>query len=254
MVDDGILEGVVFSIGDNMYGINYQDWKDKKHKNTSDIEAIREFPKQFLSQITGIAPTMPFLKLLNTIRSNPDKYQDKYRELLPKMMKKRDDILSTLNGRTDLPRFLKNFAKERGAALMDKFADGVLTDDVMSLVELIDGKSEDMRGGIVALVPGSFRPPHKGHFEMIKHYASVADKVIVGISKQTNISAQRFDKYGRQLKSEQVKKIFEIYLNAAGLTNVELDIIAANNIANNFILLINFILGYTLFVSCATSI
>ena len=81
-----------------------------------------------------------------------------------------------------------------------------------------------MRGGIVALVPGSFRPPHKGHFEMIKHYASVADKVIVGISKQTNISAQRFDKYGRQLKSEQVKKIFEIYLNAAGLTNVELDI------------------------------
>ena len=38
---------------------------------------------------------------------------------------------------------------------------------------------EDNIGRNVALVPGSFKPPHKGHFEMFKHYAKHADEVIV---------------------------------------------------------------------------
>ena len=34
----------------------------------------------------------------------------------------------------------------------------------------------------VAIVPGSFKPPHKGHWEMVMAYVGMADKVIVLIS------------------------------------------------------------------------
>ena len=40
------------------------------------------------------------------------------------------------------------------------------------------------------LIPGSFRPPHQGHYEMISHYQSltseVGGKVIVLVSKPSN--------------------------------------------------------------------
>lgn len=39
----------------------------------------------------------------------------------------------------------------------------------------------------LAIVPGSFKPPHKGHWEMIMEYASQSDKVLVLIS---NISEE----------------------------------------------------------------
>ena len=36
---------------------------------------------------------------------------------------------------------------------------------------------------IVAVLPGAFKPPHKGHFEMALHYAGVADVVYIYISR-----------------------------------------------------------------------
>ena len=52
----------------------------------------------------------------------------------------------------------------------------------MSLVEMVDGKVIDQKGKTIALIPGSFRPPHKGHLDMIKHYAEICDEVIVAVS------------------------------------------------------------------------
>ena len=43
---------------------------------------------------------------------------------------------------------------------------------------------EDMT---LAIVPGSFKPPHKGHWEMVMNYVNKVDKVIVLIS---NISTR----------------------------------------------------------------
>ena len=34
----------------------------------------------------------------------------------------------------------------------------------------------------IVIVPGSFKPPHKGHWDMIMEYAIQADKVLVLIS------------------------------------------------------------------------
>ena len=35
----------------------------------------------------------------------------------------------------------------------------------------------------VAIFPGSFRPPHKGHFHSVMQYSKMADQVVVIISK-----------------------------------------------------------------------
>ena len=47
--------------------------------------------------------------------------------------------------------------------------------------------SNNFQNITLAIVPGSFKPPHKGHWEMIMEYASQSDKVLVLIS---NISEE----------------------------------------------------------------
>lgn len=42
--------------------------------------------------------------------------------------------------------------------------------------------SNDFQNITLAIVPGSFKPPHKGHWDMIMEYARIADKVLVIIS------------------------------------------------------------------------
>lgn len=44
----------------------------------------------------------------------------------------------------------------------------------------------------IAIVPGSFKPPHKGHWEMIMNYVNQADKVVVLISNiSTSVISSR---------------------------------------------------------------
>jgi len=67
-------------------------------------------------------------------------------------------------------------------------------------------------GKIIALVPGKYKPPHRGHLDMVKHYAELAQTVKVMISP-----LPRGD-----IGWEDSKAIWEIYLNDAeeDLTNV----------------------------------
>ena len=116
-------------------------------------------------------------------------------------------------------------AKDRAENLKRKFNPELLTDDVMSFVELVDGKVVDEDGRTIALVPGSFRPPHKGHFEMVKHYAEIADEVLVGISGQGNLSAKRFDRLGRSMPGSVAMQIMQKYIDAAGLGNVKVSVV-----------------------------
>ena len=46
----------------------------------------------------------------------------------------------------------------------------------------------EYNGITLAIVPGSFRPPHKGHWEMIQKYAEIADKVLIIISNISKYS------------------------------------------------------------------
>lgn len=222
---DKSLEGVVFELNDTKYGIHFDDWKELKKRYTGEMHEMDNLIKVFLSQITGGDEGQTVLNLINPIRQNPEKYQERYRELLPKFIQKSQELVQHSASRTDIPKFIGNLAKSKADNLTAKFNPELLTDDIMSFVEVLDGKSVDEEGKTIALIPGSFRPPHKGHFEMVKHYARIVDKVIVGISGQGNLSAKRFDKYGRSISQEVSQKMMELYCDAAGLTNVEVSIV-----------------------------
>lgn len=65
---------------------------------------------------------------------------------------------------------------------------------------------------VIALVPGAFKPPHKGHLDMVKQYANIADKVIILISP-----LPRQTPAGKNVTADISKKIWNIYLKSAGL-------------------------------------
>ena len=73
----------------------------------------------------------------------------------------------------------------------------------------------------IALVPGSFKPPHKGHYQMVSLYAGMAKDVVVLISAPSEKS-QRVTKNGKVISPEISKKIFELYVNK--LPNVTVEI------------------------------
>ena len=72
-----------------------------------------------------------------------------------------------------------------------------------------DIPDKDVNFRTVALVPGSFKPPHKGHFEMFKNYADKADRVIVVISDPQNPKSIRTTDSGKYIPADTAKKIFE---------------------------------------------
>jgi len=77
----------------------------------------------------------------------------------------------------------------------------------------------------VALVAGAFKPPHEGHIQMVKKYATKADEVVVLISNP--LKKQRSIKVGgkeRNITAKDSKKIWEILLRDLGLENIEVKI------------------------------
>jgi len=71
----------------------------------------------------------------------------------------------------------------------------------------------------VAVVPGSFKPPHAGHWDMIKKYSKQADEVFVIISAPGK--QKRTTKTGNEITPKTAVKIFEIFNKATGLKNVK---------------------------------
>ena len=70
---------------------------------------------------------------------------------------------------------------------------------------------------VVAFVPGSFSPPHAGHWDMISHYAGLADSVVVVVSSPK--ASRRRDE---GVPPEVSRAILEVFLRASGLKNVEI--------------------------------
>ena len=60
----------------------------------------------------------------------------------------------------------------------------------------------------IAIVPGAFKPPHKGHLDMVQKYAGIADKVIVLISRP--VKAGRKLPNGREITAEDSLKIWKL--------------------------------------------
>jgi len=73
----------------------------------------------------------------------------------------------------------------------------------------------------IALVPGSFKPPHKGHYQMVSIYSGMAKDVVVLISAP-GAKSQRVTKTGQIITPEISKRIFELYVS--NLPNVSVEI------------------------------
>lgn len=71
-----------------------------------------------------------------------------------------------------------------------------------------------------ALIPGSFKPAHRGHYEMIKWYSTLADEVIVVLSEPKK---PRVSHGGISISAEDAKKILDIYCD--GLKNVRVEVV-----------------------------
>lgn len=77
----------------------------------------------------------------------------------------------------------------------------------------------------VAIIPGSFKPPHKGHYLMVKYYSEMVGKtgnVIVAISNPSIKSARRTPD-GKIISAEVAAEIMKIY--CSGLPNVEITVV-----------------------------
>ena len=72
----------------------------------------------------------------------------------------------------------------------------------------------------IAVVPGAFKPPHQGHADMVRKYASMADEVIVLISKP--LKKGRYLPNGKEITSSDSLKIWNLLIG--DLPNVSVEI------------------------------
>jgi len=71
-----------------------------------------------------------------------------------------------------------------------------------------DGREDK---GIIGLYGGGFKPPHKGHYEVLKKLLSKVDKAILFIGSG--------NRSGIPINQDQSEKIWKIYIDASGWSN-----------------------------------
>jgi|14BtaG_2_1085337.scaffolds.fasta_scaffold06213_2 cytidyltransferase-like protein len=80
----------------------------------------------------------------------------------------------------------------------------------------------------IAVVPGAFKPPHKGHLDMVRKYAEISDKVIVIISKPTK-NGRRLTN-GREVTASDSLQIWQLL--ASELPDDKVEVIVSPNHAS----------------------
>jgi hypothetical protein len=104
-------------------------------------------------------------------------------------------------------KFTGNFAPMNQILGLFKYGRG----NVPPLQNLSEAKKKSRT---IAVVPGAFKPPHRGHVSMIKGYANLADKVVIMISP-----LPRELPNGESVTAEMSIRLWEIYLEAEKLDN-----------------------------------
>ena len=92
--------------------------------------------------------------------------------------------------------------------------------DLRSKLSIEDLKKNDR---VVVLVPGSFKPPHKGHYEMVKQYSETYPQGQVQvIISAPSASSQRRTLHGKGpvITPAAAEEIFKEYIRVGGLSNV----------------------------------
>ena len=105
-------------------------------------------------------------------------------------------------------KFTGNFAPMNQLLGLFKYGRGKIPQMVKEML------MERNEGETVAILPGKFKPPHRGHLDMIEHYARLADKVIILISPK--------EKDG--ITAEVSERILNMYLDDANIRNADAEI------------------------------
>jgi len=103
-------------------------------------------------------------------------------------------------------KFTGNFAPINQLLGLFKYGRG----GVPALQKLEEDGTEGQRR--IAIIPGAFKPPHRGHLEMVEHYAKISDEVIIMISPLARKTPS-----GKEIGFDISKAVWEIYLRDADL-------------------------------------
>ena len=64
-----------------------------KEKYGAEMHEMQDFTKIFLARVTDQNENGPLLRMVNMIRENPEKYQEKYNELLPQFIERSAELI-----------------------------------------------------------------------------------------------------------------------------------------------------------------
>ncbi len=78
---------------------------------------------------------------------------------------------------------------------------------------------KEQAGRVIGLFPGSFKPPHKGHFNNIKYFANKVDELHVIVSEPSEKSARKTPT-GRKITGQIAADVLDVYIKNLPLSNV----------------------------------
>jgi hypothetical protein len=142
--------------------------------------------------------------------------QEMAHEILAKQLKKikhLDNITSVAEGFVfeydgQLYKFTGNFAPVNQILGLFRFGRGGVK---IPRVDEAVRKTET-----VAIIPGAFKPPHRGHLDMVKHYSDRSDRVIVMVSPKARQTPD-----GKDITQENSLDVWNYYFKVLNLNNVK---------------------------------
>ncbi len=122
-------------------------------------------------------------------------------------------------------------------------------DKVVNGIGQIKNLMKEEEAQTIAAVAGGFKPPHRGHMEMIAHYANMADKVKLFIGKSAR--PIKGDESNRSITAEQSAAIWDQYLSDAGLSDrVDIEVISGSPMKASYSVLEDATPGQTILMGC----
>jgi len=199
---------------------------DKTAKFTGESVDRRNFTVQ-ISKNKQITKTIA--EWLTEIKAAGHKHQK-----LPQMVYK--DVLAgtpivDIVVQENAERTIYNAVMDYANSLKEQFEEGPPEDEWYSdeYETLGDRKFADTPGQTIALVPGAFKPPHRGHADMVRRYATgdgvpKADRTIILISNPKG-ALRTLPHDGSEVSAEHSRRIWEtVFSDVTNLPGVEIQV------------------------------
>jgi hypothetical protein len=201
------------------------------------VYAVRESSKDFLEQnfTVIISKNVKITKTINEWMSDAKANKHTFKKL-PQMVYK--DVLAgtpiidiVIQG--DAERTIYNAVMDYASNLKEQSEDtielDIVADDAVATIEDEAGDpvvDVDAPGQTIALVPGAFKPPHRGHADMVRRYATgdgveKADRTIILISNPEG-AKRTLPHDGSEVSAEHSERIWEtVFSDVTSLPGVE---------------------------------